>query len=120
MLERHDPAGAFGAARALLERAPGEAPADAPPFFGGIAGSFGYDLARGLEELPSIARDDLGIPVLRLHLIDELLAFDHRSGTVLAVAPTAAGIRRLGALYAGASHVEPRRSGTRRARRDAL
>jgi para-aminobenzoate synthetase component 1 len=107
VLERCDPRGAFTAARALLERLRGEPPADAPPFWGGIAGSFGYDLARGLEELPSIARDDLGLPVLRLHLIDELLAFDHRRGAVLAVAPSAAGIRRLRALYAGVRHVEP-------------
>ena len=54
--------GAFAAARALLDRASGEAPAGAPPFWGGIAGSFGYDLARGLEQLPSLARDDLGLP----------------------------------------------------------
>ena len=95
VLERRDPVGAFAAARALLDRASAEAPADAPPFWGGIAGSFGYDLARGLERLPSLARDDLGLPVLRLHLVDELLAFDHRRGIVLACAPSAAGIRRL-------------------------
>jgi para-aminobenzoate synthetase component I len=107
VLERHDPAGAFDAARALLERAAREPPAGGPPFWGGIAGSFGYDLARGLEELPSIARDDLGLPCLRLHLVDELLAFDHRRGLVLAVAPSSAGIRRLASLYARARHVAP-------------
>jgi para-aminobenzoate synthetase component 1 len=107
VLERRDPVGAFAAARALLDRSSGEPPADAPPFWGGIAGSFGYDLARGLEELPSLARDELELPVLRLHLIDELLAFDHRRGTVLAVARSAAGIRRLAALHAAAVHVEP-------------
>jgi para-aminobenzoate synthetase component 1 len=111
VLERHDPAGAFAAARALLRRAEREPPADAPPFWGGIAGSFGYDLARGLEELPSLARDDLGLPVLRLQLVDELLAFDHRRGLVLAVAPSRAGIRRLAALYARAVHVAPVASG---------
>jgi para-aminobenzoate synthetase component 1 len=111
VLERHDPAGAFAAARALLDRASGEAPDDAPPFWGGIAGSFGYDLARGLEDLPSRARDDLGLPLLRLHLIDELLAFDHRRGIVLACARSGAGIRRLAALYASATHAEPARSG---------
>ena len=111
VLERRDPVAAFSAARALLDRPWGEAPAGAPPFWGGIAGSFGYDLARGLEDLPSLAEDDLGLPVLRLHLIDELLAFDHRRGIVLAVAPTAAGIRRLTALYEGASHTEPVASG---------
>jgi para-aminobenzoate synthetase component I len=107
VLERHDPVGAFEAARALLERAEREPHADAPPFWGGIAGSFGYDLARGLEELPSLARDDLGLPCLRLHLVDELLAFDHRRGVVLAVAPSSAGIRRLAALHALARRVAP-------------
>jgi para-aminobenzoate synthetase component 1 len=105
VLERRDPVGAFAGARALLDRATGEAPTDAPPFWGGIAGSFGYDLARGLEDLPSLAADDLGLPVLRLHLVDELLAFDHRRGIVLALAPSTAGIRRLAALHARATHV---------------
>jgi para-aminobenzoate synthetase component I len=107
VLDRRDPAGAFAAARALLDRCTGEPPHGAPPFWGGIAGSFGYDLARALEDLPSLARDDLELPVLRLHLIDELLAFDHRRGIVLAVAPSAAGIRRLAALHAAAAHIEP-------------
>jgi para-aminobenzoate synthetase component 1 len=111
VLERHDPVRAFAAARALLDRASGDPPADAPPFWGGIAGSFGYDLARGLEDLPSLARDDLGLPSLRLHLIDELLAFDHRRGIVLACAGSAAGIRRLSSLYASATRVAPARSG---------
>jgi para-aminobenzoate synthetase component 1 len=105
VLERHDPVDAFAAARALLDRAASERPADAPPFWGGIAGSFGYDLARGLEDLPVIARDDLALPVLRLHLADELLAFDHQRGIVLACAPSAAGIRRLAALYGSARPV---------------
>jgi para-aminobenzoate synthetase component I len=106
VLLRHEPAGAFASARALLDRAACERPADAPPFWGGIAGSFGYDLARGLEDLPAIAADDLGLPVLRLHLVDELLAFDHQRGLVLACAASAAGIRRLSALYRAARPIE--------------
>jgi para-aminobenzoate synthetase component 1 len=108
VLARRDPAGAFAAARALLERAPAERPRHAPPFYGGIAGSFGYDLARGLERLPEHTRDDLGLPVLQLHLVDELLAFDHARGAVLACAPSAAGIRRLATLYGSAVHVATR------------
>jgi para-aminobenzoate synthetase component 1 len=108
VLALREPAGAFAAARALLERAPAERPPNAPPFYGGIAGSFGYDLARGLEQLPALARDDLALPVMHLHLVDELLAFDHRQGTVLACAPSAAGIARLTALHAAAVHVPTR------------
>jgi para-aminobenzoate synthetase component 1 len=106
VLESREPSGAFANARALLDRAASERPTDAPPFWGGIAGSFGYDLARGLEDLPSIVLDDLGLPVLRLHLVDELLACDHQRGLVLACAPSAAGIRRLAALYRTARPVE--------------
>jgi para-aminobenzoate synthetase component I len=104
VLQLREPVGAFALARALLERATAERPADAPPFWGGIAGSFGYDLARGLERIPTIARDDLELPVLHLQLVDELLAFDHGRGIVLAVAPTSQGIRRLAALHASARH----------------
>jgi para-aminobenzoate synthetase component 1 len=108
VLRRRDPAGAFAAARALLDRSTADRPSGAPPFFGGIAGSFGYDLARGLEQLPTIALDDLGLPVLALQLVDELLAWDHRRGVVLAVAPTRQGIRRLAAQHAAASAVATR------------
>ncbi|MEO9173969.1 MAG: anthranilate synthase component I family protein [Gaiellales bacterium] len=100
VLRLRDPVGAFDAARALLDRATGEPPADAPPFWGGVAGSFGYDLARGIERIPSIARDDLQLPVLHLQLVDELLAFDHQRGAVLAIARSRDGIRRLAALFA--------------------
>ncbi len=107
VLRRHDPVGAFAAARALLDRSTAERPADAPPFVGGIAGSFGYDLARGLERLPAIAADDLGLPVMHLQLVDELLAWDHRRGVVLAIAPGERGIRRLARQYASACAVRP-------------
>ena len=63
------------------------------------------DLARGLERLPSIARDDLRLPVLGLQLVDELLAWDHARGVVLAIAPTQQGIRRLQAQHASACAV---------------
>ena len=108
VLARREPEGAFAAARTLLARAPAERPEGAPPFYGGIAGSFGYDLARGLEALPDHTRDDLRLPVLHLHLVDELLAFDHAHGVVLACAPSAAGIRRLAALHASAVPVPTR------------
>ena len=113
--------GAFAAARALLDRASGEAPDDAPPFWGGIAGSFGYDLARGLEDLPSLARDDLGLPAAAP-------APDRRAARVRPSARqrarraprSDAGIRRLAALYASATHVEPARLGRWHARGHAL
>jgi para-aminobenzoate synthetase component 1 len=51
-----------------------------PPFQGGAAGYFGYDLARGLENLPKIAEDDRDMPDMCIGLYDKVLAFDHNSG----------------------------------------
>jgi para-aminobenzoate synthetase component I len=53
---------------------------DLPPFVGGLAGYLGYDLGHALERLPRIARDDQGLPPLRLGLRDWILAWDRRSG----------------------------------------
>ncbi len=50
---------------------------DLPPFQGGAAGFFGYDLARDLEKLPSLAQDTLPIPDMAIGLYDKIIAFDH-------------------------------------------
>ncbi len=49
-----------------------------PPFQGGAAGLFGYDLGRQLESLPPPARDDFAVPSLAIGLYDVVVAFDHR------------------------------------------
>ncbi len=46
------------------------------PFTNGAAGFFSYDLARYLEKLPAIAKDDMGMPDLALGLYDKVLGFD--------------------------------------------
>jgi len=48
-----------------------------PPFQGGAAGYFGYDLARNLEKLPNIAKDDPDMPDMMIGLYDKVLAYDH-------------------------------------------
>ena len=81
----------FAEARALLARMdagrgrePGSAPAPGsaalPPFCGGLVGFLGYDLGRRFEQLPSIARVDQHLPVMRLALHDWALAWDRRRG----------------------------------------
>ena len=55
----------------------GETP---PPFLGGLVGYLGYDLGHDLERLPMMARDDQGLPRLRLALHDWVVAFDRRHG----------------------------------------
>ncbi len=79
----------FAEARRLVGRAdpsrpptaPGVDPADAlPPFLGGLVGYLGYDLGHALERLPTIAPDDVGLPLLRLALHDWVIAWDRRAG----------------------------------------
>lgn len=75
-------------ARALLGRMAGDAVGDrdgsnrvaVPPFSGGLVGFLGYDLGRRLESVPSIARVDQHLPVLRLGLHDWAIAWDRRRG----------------------------------------
>lgn len=73
---------AFANARRLLARlaALPVAQPGAPPFIGGLAGFLGYDLGRRFERLPSIARADQELPVLRLALHDWVIAWDRREG----------------------------------------
>src|SRR5271168_4784369 len=48
-----------------------------PPFTAGAVGFFAYDVVRQIEKLPSIARDELGVPDACLMFFDQVLAFDH-------------------------------------------
>jgi para-aminobenzoate synthetase component 1 len=73
----------FAEARALLGRMNAGAADDpgASPFAGGLVGYLGYDLGRRFERLPSIARVDQHLPVMRLALHDWAIAWDRRTGT---------------------------------------
>jgi para-aminobenzoate synthetase component I len=51
-----------------------------PPFQGGAAGLFGYDLGRGIENIPAPAGDEFGVPALAVGLYDVVAAFDHATG----------------------------------------
>jgi anthranilate synthase component 1 len=48
-----------------------------PPFTAGAVGFFSYDAVRQIERLPTLAKDELGIPDACLLFFDEVLAFDH-------------------------------------------
>jgi para-aminobenzoate synthetase component I len=50
---------------------------DLPPFQGGAAGLFSYDLGRQLERLPSPRHDEFRMPAMALGLYDVVLAWDH-------------------------------------------
>ncbi len=62
-------------ARFHLQMVPG-----LPPFQGGAAGLFGYDLCHHLERLPRPRFDDSRIPELAVGLYDWVVAFDHVQG----------------------------------------
>ncbi|MCE7888043.1 MAG: aminodeoxychorismate synthase component I [Alphaproteobacteria bacterium PRO2] len=51
---------------------------DLPPFQGGLAGFFGYDLARSIENLPASTRLNPHMPDMAIGIYDRVIAFDHR------------------------------------------
>jgi para-aminobenzoate synthetase component I len=54
---------------------------DLPPFQGGWAGLFGYELGGNLERVPPAAIDEFKLPALAIGLYDVVIAFDHQQGT---------------------------------------
>lgn len=58
-----------------------------PPFMGGAAGYFGYDLVHHFERMPHRVTDDLQLPDMVLMIVDVIVAFDHRErrGWIIAV-----------------------------------
>lgn len=50
---------------------------DLPPFQGGVAGFFSYDLYQHLEDIRGSQDDDIGFPDLALGFYDLIIAFDH-------------------------------------------
>jgi para-aminobenzoate synthetase component 1 len=67
----------WNALRGLLARYPQEHHPDLPPFQGGVAGFFAYDLSRTLERLPAPEMPGQGLPQSIQHFYDVVLAFDH-------------------------------------------
>jgi para-aminobenzoate synthetase component I len=62
--------------KSLLEEYRTEPLPGLPPFQGGAAGLFSYELGRSLERLPKPAFDPLAFPDLSLGLYDVVVAFD--------------------------------------------
>lgn len=52
-----------------------------PPFQGGWAGMFGYELGRSLERVPAAAIDEFQLPALAVGLYDVVVAFDHQQNS---------------------------------------
>ncbi len=62
----------------LLAEFPATTLPDLPPFQGGAAGLFGYDLCHHIERLPRPRHDEFAVPDLAVGLYDWVLAFDHQ------------------------------------------
>lgn len=57
-----------------------ESVAGLPPFQGGAAGLFSYDLGHSLESLPRCRFDEFEVPPLAVGFYDVVLAYDHQQG----------------------------------------
>src|SRR5262249_29538289 len=75
-----------------------------PPFQGGAAGLFGYDLCHHLERLPRPRFDEFQAPDLAIGFYDWVIAFDHMAG-------------RSWVISTGLPETEPRRQKKRAERR---
>jgi para-aminobenzoate synthetase component 1 len=87
-----------------LARFPAEPLPGLPPFQGGAAGLFGYDLCHHLERLPRPRFDEFAVPDLAVGLYDWAVAFDHAAG-------------RCWLIATGLPETDPRRRRRRAARR---
>ena len=72
-----EPADPFLVLQERLKNYRAEPLAGLPPFQGGAAGLFGYDLCHHLERLPRPRFDEFETPELAIGLYDWVVAFDH-------------------------------------------
>jgi para-aminobenzoate synthetase component 1 len=75
---KYDGTDPFTALAEHLRQFPSEHDPNLPPFQGGAAGVFGYDLAHHLERLPRPRYDDLPVADLALGFYDWVIAWDHQ------------------------------------------
>lgn len=67
----------FAVLAAELQQHPQTLLPNLPPFQGGAAGYFSYDLCHHLEKLPTPKPDDMNFPDMMIGFYDVVIAFDH-------------------------------------------
>jgi para-aminobenzoate synthetase component 1 len=72
-----DGAEVFAALSRVVKELSGDVHPKLPPFQGGIAGMFGYELAGSFESVPTAPYADLQVPTLAAGWYDVVVAFDH-------------------------------------------
>jgi para-aminobenzoate synthetase component 1 len=77
-----------------------------PPFQGGAAGLFGYDLCHHLERLPRPEFDEFAVPDMAIGLYDWVLARDHEQQRVWLVATGLPGVTEQERLERARARVE--------------
>ena len=73
--------------RAAINAARLNVPAELPPMAGGLVGYLGYDMVRLMENLPSTAPDDMGLPDAVLTRPTIFAVFDHVRDELYLIAP---------------------------------
>jgi len=78
---RHGPEeqDSLGTLSAAMQNVPARPVDGLPPFQGGAAGLFGYELARQLETIPAASMDEFRVPVMAVGMYDVVVSFDHQS-----------------------------------------
>ncbi len=76
-----DGSGAFAQLTDRVQTLPNRIRPELPPFQGGWAGLFGYELAGSFERVPRAKIDEFNVPDLAVGLYDVIAAFDHRLGS---------------------------------------
>ncbi len=74
-----------------------------PPFTAGAIGFFAYDSVRQIEQLPTIAEDDLQLPDACLAFFHEVVAFDHVKKELLLIVNADVRAQAPRAAYTAAS-----------------
>jgi para-aminobenzoate synthetase component 1 len=80
VLADQDEVDAFAQVMRRLGDFPSQTIPDLPPFQGGAAGLFSYDLCRQVEQVPHPQLDEFETPLTAVGLYDVVVAFDHLSG----------------------------------------
>lgn len=70
----------WSALQTLISKYKQEYRSDLPPFQGGVAGFFAYDLNKTLDFITPLTTTGLGIPQSILHFYDVVIAYDHHEG----------------------------------------
>ncbi len=76
------------------------------PFWGGAVGYLSYDVARYIEKLPTLARDDLNLPEAVFFFPGVLLVFDHKRRKLYAVINEIVGADARASLARAAERLE--------------